>query len=586
MRCSSGLSLYDHDAQLIRSGNVKKSIVLLAVISILGITPSWAENYTVQGNMTSQIRFEIEKNVKTVPGVRKTILSFVVPPTFQSPTYNQTIQGFDLSFSPKPTNKKTDEDKRGNRIVTATWNKPQGSIDVRLSFNASNTTKLTTLETGTPFPLDTVPDDLHYYLQATKQVQSDNAMIKQKALELTDGVTTEFDAVQRITTWVVDHVRYVTPPKQYDALYSFESGKGNCQNFSHLSAALMRSVGIPVRIVNGVTLNRPFNITQKSGVLTVKMGQGRHSWIEVWFPDLGWVPFDAQQTSMFVANRFIRIEVGIDNKETINDGRLRWTQIRGTEEKVTSFENIGADFASDSVTVTGRREVYGPKNLLISPLVKAEFKKVEYVPPPPPPVISDEDKAKLRFIVPFLFGNLEFPENIDFAFPPTPTRATGGESFEKTRDFYVETAEYVTTKLIQYSQVFVLEKPARLGTIGLALHKFGGDGQVWVDLFKDDNGKPGEIMSTSDMIDLRQLSLNPGYRWVDFDFSQRNLSLMPGPYWIGLGYTGSPIINWFYTYGKPVGPVHGTRYKGVYEEEWSGALSYEFNYRVTGMTVK
>ncbi len=57
---------------------------------------------------------------------------------------------------------------------------------------------------------------------------------------------------------------------------------------------------------------------------------------------------------------------------------------------------------------------------------------------------------------------------------------------------------------------------------------------------------------------------------------------MPGAYWIGLGFTGSPIVNWFYTYGKPVGPSDGTRYKSVYEQDWSGALSYEFNYRVIG----
>jgi hypothetical protein len=61
---------------------------------------------------------------------------------------------------------------------------------------------------------------------------------------------------------------------------------------------------------------------------------------------------------------------------------------------------------------------------------------------------------------------------------------------------------------------------------------------------------------------------------------------MPGSYWIALGFTGSPIVNWFYTYGKPVGPVDGTRYKSVFQQNWSGAMNYEFNYRVSGLTVK
>jgi hypothetical protein len=61
---------------------------------------------------------------------------------------------------------------------------------------------------------------------------------------------------------------------------------------------------------------------------------------------------------------------------------------------------------------------------------------------------------------------------------------------------------------------------------------------------------------------------------------------MPGNYWIALGFSGSPIVNWFYTYGKPVGPAHGTRYKNIFTEDWSGALNYEFNYRLTGLTTK
>jgi hypothetical protein len=46
------------------------------------------------------------------------------------------------------------------------------------------------------------------------------------------------------------------------------------------------------------------------------------------------------------------------------------------------------------------------------------------------------------------------------------------------------------------------------------------------------------------------------------------------------------IIFVFVLYGKPVGPVYGTRYKGVFQDDWSGVLSYEFNYRLKGLTVK
>lgn len=562
--------------------------VLLGALVLVFVSvwscPSIAENYTVNGNMDSNIYYELQEQVTGGDGVRRMVLSFVVPQSFQSPTFRQEIKEFKLTFSPQPQDKKTHTDSRGNQIVVATWSKPPDTIDVRLTCNARSETNLPQLTTQAPFPLMKVDPAHRDYLKPTEQIQSNDPRIRELAEQLTSDVRTEFDAVQRVISWVVDHVHYVNPPARYDALYSLESGKGNCQNFSHLSAAILRAIGIPVRIVNGVTFNQPFNIAWEKGVLTFKMGQGRHSWIEVWFPELGWVPFDPQNTMLFVSNRYIRIEVGVDNNETKNDGLLRWVQAREAQ-KPKLQETIAGNFNNDQVTVKGDRQSYGPKNLLLSPLVKAEFKQIEVKPPPPLPVITEEEKKEFRYEVPFVFGNLEFPEDIDFAFPRV-TKAAGADQFEMSRNFLVETAEYVTTNLTQYAQVVVLRKPVKLRKIGLALHKFGGDGWLWIDVFQDNQGKPGAPIVTSDFINLDELSLKPGYRWTDFDFSRDSSILMPGSYWIALGFTGSPIVNWFYTYGKPVGPVDGTRYKSIFQEDWSGALNYEFNYRVIGLTVK
>jgi hypothetical protein len=286
-----------------------------------------------------------------------------------------------------------------------------------------------------------------------------------------------------------------------------------------------------------------------------------------------------------VSNRFIRIEAGIDNNETRNDGLLRWAQSRDSQSKPTLQETISADFNSDSVKITGDREAYGPKNILLSPFVNAQFKQIAIKPTPPPPAISAAEKLKLRYEAPFVFGNLEFPEDLDFAFPRTAKASALGQ-FEMPRNFLVESAEYVTTKLTQYAQVVALQKPLSLKKVGLALHNFGGEGVLWVEILNDNDGKPGTPIATSNLIGLEQLSLRPGYRWVDFDFSSENATLMPGNYWIALGFTGSPIVNWFYTYGKPVGPAYGTRYKNIFTDDWSGALNYEFNYRLSGLTTK
>ncbi len=560
-----------------------KKTLLFAMLFVLAGSPLWGENYTLKGNMDAAIRYELQEQIRAGEGVKRLVLSFVIPQSFTSPTYSQKIEDFRATFSPEPQDRSETTDKRGNLILTATWSSVPSTVDVRLSCRADSKTHLTTLETRAPFPLQKAGAEFADYLAATEQVQAADPRIRQLAAELTKGVKTEYDAVQRIVSWVVDNVRYVTPPVRYDALYSLESGKGNCQNYSHLSAALLRSVGIPTRIVVGVTLNQPYDISWKQGVLTFKMGQGRHSWIEVWFPDLGWVPFDPQNSVLFVSNRFIRIETGQDNNEAKNDGLMRWSQARGAASPSLQ-ENINASFAADKVKINGDREAYGPKNLLLTPRVLAQFQQIPVKPPPPPPP-PPKDPKKLRYEVPFLFGNLDYPENVDFAFP-RGVKSSGTDQYETQNNFLVETAEYVTSQRTQYAQVFVLRKPVKLKKVGLALHNFGGEGWLWIDLFKDDHGKPGALMATSEMIGLDQISPKPGYRWEDFDFRKEKLELMPGSYWIALGFTGSPIVNWFYTYGKPVGPVDGTRYKGVFDKEWSGALSYEFNYRIAGLTVK
>ena len=674
---------------------MKKILGFIFAGILLSAGHAWGENHTLEGDMGSSVRFNLERQLKLYPDLQQITLSFVIPPTFSSPTGKQGVEDFKFSFSPNPDTEKRKSDLRGNQIVESTWVNPPETIDVRVQFNSRIDTDLKRIDTTAPFPMSKVPPDVGYYLAATKLVQKDHPRITELASSLTKGAATQYDAVGRIMAYVVDHIHYVNPSRKYDAIYTLEQGKGNCQNFSHLNAALMRSIGIPVRIVNGITLNKPFQIVRSQGEITIKMGQGRHSWIEVWFPDLGWVPFD-QQTAMFVSNRYIRIEVGIDNGETVNDGMIWWSQKKGTLGEPGLKEIIQADFTDDRFRIVARKEPFGPKNLLMAPDVKAEPKKSEApvretpavtkqnavkpeevraaVPPPPSPAASEKksvvqnaaqappispvpatekkkeepgipqsplstpapqerkntgtlsglfedlladvqsvigmpvtqkdgqtkishksegmsiddphDIKSLIYDVPLIFGNLEFPEDIDFTFPPTPVTQREDGTFEKVRTFWVETAEYVTSQRNQYVQLFIVKRPMKLEKIGLALHYFGGESQLWVDLYGNDQGKPGNVFGTSKVVDFNGVLPRPGYRWMDFDFKAEDLILSPGAYWIGLGFTGAPVVNWFYSYGKTVGPAEGTRYKGIYEAEWSGALSFEFNYRISGLQSK
>ena len=550
-------------------------------------TPVLAKNYLLKGGQESVISYKMTRKIKPAPDTRKIVLSFVIPTSFRSSTYHQIVQDLNFDFSPPPSSRSEKIDHRGNKVIEVTWETPSTPITTTTRLRVINSLKLETLKTNAPFPLKELPGDVEEYLKSTEQVDVNNKQVRAKAHQLTDSSKTQFDAIQKILTWMVDHMSYVVLPFSYDATYSLQSGKGNCQNYSHLSAAMMRAVGIPVRIVNGITLKQPYDINTGNSILTMKMAQGRHSWIEIYFPDLGWVPFDPQSTELFVSNRFIRVEIGIDNHETHQDGLTRWVQVGKRSSQPYVEENIKAEFISDRIQLLAHKTNYGPRELLFSPQVEAAFSKVPSLPQPPlPQRVPEDELKKLQYLEPYIFGNLDFPENIDFLSVRGPVEQGKEGTMEMRKNFLVETAEYVTTQGNQYAQTFILTKPTLLKKIGLALHKFGPQGQLWLELLRDENGKPGKYIATSEILPVSQITYSPGYAWVDFDFSESPVLLSPGRYWVALGFTGSPIVNWFFTYGKPVGPADGTRYKTMFDETWSRSLSYEFNYRVIGLVTK
>jgi len=365
---------------------MKKSYVI--VIWLFGIySQLYTANYLLNGGQTSQINYRMDQEVIPSSGIQKLLLSYVIPKDFSSPSYNQKITKFDIQFSKQPDSRSQETDIRGNDILKVTWYNPSETIHASLIFKVMNTTKLEPIDTNAPFPLTSLPSDVKPYLLPTEQVPSTHQQIVRKAKQITASAKTEFDAVQQILTWIVDYMNYVLNPKDYGAIWAIQTGKGNCQNYSHLAATFMRAVGIPVRILNGITLKEPYNVRLGNGLLTMRMAEGRHSWIEVYFPDLGWVPFDPQQMQLFVSNRFIRVEVGLDNNEAVSDGCVRWTRSKGSKGTPRFKESIDARFIEDDVRLLAEKQNYGPRKMLLTPPVETFFTEVFSQEAAPPSVI-------------------------------------------------------------------------------------------------------------------------------------------------------------------------------------------------------
>jgi hypothetical protein len=573
---------------------MKKIVCFIILYLFITASPALAENYLLQGSQQSAIQLHMAQSIAAPKAAQKLTLSFVRPESYASPTYNQVVEKFYVNYSTAPDREENRTDPLGNNIIEAVWEKPPLKLTTSIDLAVSTSVRLEPLKTAAPFPVGELPPEISPYLAPTSLVPSNHPAIQAKASELTAGAANQFDVVRRIMTWTVDHMRYAQLPEQYDALSALRTGQGNCQSYAHLTAALMRAAGIPVRIVSGVTLKQPYEIRLDSGVLVMKNAQGRYAWIEVWFPDLNWMPFDPQCTEMFISNRFIRMAVGLDCGDAEKNGLIQWAEMKAspveqsrgqTPDTLSCTEDISAEFLSDSVKIAARAAGYGPRQRLLSPEVAAEFTKTPLTAGEPEPVPLTAGQMQGRsYVKPFLSGNLEFPENHNFTDPREPVRQAADGTMKTARSFLAETAEYVTAQGNKYAQSFILTEPVKVQSVSLALRNFSADGQIWVELSKDGNGLPDQRIAVSDSLPAGGMKSDPGYRWVDFDFGGKDIVLSPGRYWLALGFSGGPIINWFFTYGKPSGLMDGTRFQTLFDKKWGNRLAVEFNYRIQGLT--
>lgn len=370
------------------------SVVTAACCTILASGTVVAKTLILEGKLdgtvTMQQAVEFAVNKGTVSSFS---FRFALPATFNGRTVSQSIDGFQADFSPRPASSNIETDRFGNRFQKVAWQQVDRDIRIRLTYTASIRSELTTLTSTAPFPLGRLAEQEAGYLKPTELVQSNDDAIQRLARQLTVGAANEHDAVMAVTNWVADNIKYTFNPPQYDAAYTLATKSGNCQNFAHLSIALLRSLGIPARIVGGITLKDSWKVPiDARNWIVQSMGQGGHAWLEVWFPDLGWLPYDPQQSKQFTSTRHIKQSHGIDSRD-IND---TW---RGGPYLPAYSETINGRFVNDAINLKMKRYDSAPRPYLLSnqiaraSIAKAVDTVAPAVPSRPAPPATDNKPA-------------------------------------------------------------------------------------------------------------------------------------------------------------------------------------------------
>jgi hypothetical protein len=558
-------------------------LALLFTAFMICTSPAVAKTLVVEGKLDGVVT--VKKNVRFSSDQTLSTFTyqFSVPSIYDNAGNVQRLDNFQVSAIPQPTEAKETTDQYGNRSRKLIWHKLQDDVQVSISYTTGITATISPRTSRAPFPLTAVPESEQRFLRPTKLVQSDAPEVITLAGELTAGATTQHQAVSAILTHVADAIKYTYNPKQYDALFGLTTGTGNCQNFSHLAVALLRASGIPARVSIGQTLKDKWKIPldNKGSSLVQGMGEGLHAWIEVWYPDLGWLPCDPQMSRLFTSTRHIKFGHGLD----ANDVLEYWSAVPVVPRMSESLEAI---YSTDTVDLSLREALDQPTTYLLAGpvtsivIVRNEPPTIQpklvplHVPPKPKPVLIKPEPVSTdqKPGTPVEIGNRDFPALIEMY---QVDGNVGHRSFDR------ETAEYATSKYI-YAQAFTLDAPLAVTDAALAMRKFGGDGMVYIDVVKDEGGKPSLNGIRSMPVSLEKITRKPGYYWVDFMLPE-NTKLAPGKYWLVLRHSGEAIMNWFYTPGKRVGGPDDSR-STARGWQWEDVLSGEFVYRVRGVVQK
>ncbi len=110
-------------------------------------------------------------------------------------------------------------------------------------------------------------------------------------VEFSENATDDLDYVTQVYHYVTENISYdnelaanVSTDYLPDIDRTMETGKGICFDYASLMAALLRSQGVPTKLVVGYS------------------GEAYHAWISVWLDEIGWVDniieFDGKNWSL------------------------------------------------------------------------------------------------------------------------------------------------------------------------------------------------------------------------------------------------------------------------------------------------
>lgn len=132
------------------------------------------------------------------------------------------------------------------------------------------------------------------FLQLPEQL---DPRIRQLAEQITAGAANNYDRAAALERHLRTQFAYTldlgNPSADPLAWFLFDRRAGHCEYFASAMAIMLRTLDIPARYVTGF-LPGEFNDVGNDFIVRAS---DAHSWVEVYFPGYGWIPFDPTPSS-------------------------------------------------------------------------------------------------------------------------------------------------------------------------------------------------------------------------------------------------------------------------------------------------
>jgi transglutaminase-like putative cysteine protease len=170
----------------------------------------------------------------------------------------------------------------GTQVVA--FNIDQGHLDLQItSSSLVETQPPEPPPTGSWADIEEARDSFAEYLMPTDRTAPDAELLELAAGLRADSPTATIEAVMG---WVHGRLEYVpgVTGVQTSAVEASHAGRGVCQDFAHLSLALLRAAGIPARYVSG------YLHPSLDAEIGAEVAGESHAWIDAWSGS--WWAFD------------------------------------------------------------------------------------------------------------------------------------------------------------------------------------------------------------------------------------------------------------------------------------------------------